>query len=65
MQDDPQEDGYVECSECGHTLEAHNTTGCKICDCDAYWSPQEIERAYRAAGVVPQASLSYACYERD
>lgn len=41
-------DGYVECSECGHAVEQHDTDGCDICrtgavaNCPTRWTKAEI-----------------------
>lgn len=57
MQDNPQEDGYVECSECGHVIDAHNEEGCtetdgvSACTCEVYWTPMEVKAYYREAGI--------------
>lgn len=55
MQENPQEDGYVECSECGHTIDSHNEEGCtetdgvNDCTCEVYWTRTEV-RAYYQCG---------------
>jgi hypothetical protein len=42
----PLTDGYVECDECGHMLEAHNTTGCheygQECPCPVRITAREV-----------------------
>lgn len=44
--------GYVECTECGHPIELHDTTGCQTgtgdgtCTCRVSWTKKAI-RAYR------------------
>jgi hypothetical protein len=50
-----RDDGYVECQECGHAIEAHDTLGCQSiggeCVCAESWSGQEIRRARRSEGL--------------
>lgn len=45
--------GLVECSECGHVIESHDTTGCDLCDaCPARWTVAQI-KAYRRSLALP------------
>lgn len=43
----PLTDGYVECDECGHMLEVHDTTGCREtlddkCPCPVRITAREV-----------------------
>lgn len=57
MQENPQEDGYVECSECGHEIDTHDhrgwqeTDGINTCTCELPWTRQRIREYYREVGV--------------
>lgn len=53
-----QEDGYVECSECGHAIEQHDTEGCEVCDCSATWTKTGIMNLRRREGLPARYSLS-------
>jgi hypothetical protein len=48
-------EGYVECSECGHAIEAHDVNGCHSiggeCTCTVSWTKIEIRAARRADGL--------------
>lgn len=46
-----QDDGYVECGECGHCIEQHGKEGCEICDCAERWTVKEIMRVRRREGL--------------
>jgi len=47
-----QEDGYVECSECGHALEQHDTDGCMICGtCPTRWTRRQIMDVRQREGL--------------
>jgi hypothetical protein len=48
-----REDGYVECGECGHPIEQHDTDGCDIteCGCTEKWSRAEIRRVRLREGL--------------
>jgi len=49
-----QVDGYVECSECGHALEQHDTTGCIAvtgCTCPTRWTKQQIMDVRQREGL--------------
>jgi len=53
-----QEDGYVECTECGHEVEIHNLTGCTAfelmvdqCGCPARWTQAEIRQLRLREGL--------------
>lgn len=58
-----QEDGYVECSECGHLVEQHDTTGCLICrdggvsTCPARWTKAQIRQLRIREGLPGKYSL--------
>jgi len=42
----PLTDGYVECDECGHPIEAHDMTGCHEvdgCPCPVTFATREVE----------------------
>lgn len=46
------EDGYIECTECGHTLEwNHNTKGCDICHCRIRWTVREKQDLRQRHGL--------------
>jgi hypothetical protein len=45
-----REDGYVECGECGHPIEQHDTDGCDI-GCTERWSRAEIRRVRLREGL--------------
>jgi hypothetical protein len=51
----PLEDGYVECGECGHPIEAHDRQGCCACGgecpCLEAWTEAEIRRVRRREGL--------------
>lgn len=50
-------DGYVECSECGHTIEwDHDNRGCHLveCTCTARWT-RDQKRRLRATEGLSQA----------
>lgn len=57
MQENPQEDGYVECSGCGHEIDFHDHNGCQVedgvntCTCELPWTLQRIRAYYREVGV--------------
>ncbi len=52
-----QEDGYVECGECGHAIEQHDTEGCEVCRtggvslCPTRWTVAEIRAVRRREGL--------------
>jgi len=53
-----QQDGYVECSDCGHPLEySHNTRGCETCrgdggvNCPTRWTKAQIRAVRRREGL--------------
>jgi hypothetical protein len=52
-----QEDGYVECAECGHPVEQHDTGGCDPCRqggvslCLVKWTKTEIRNLRRREGL--------------
>lgn len=46
-----QEDGYVECTECGHPIEQHSTQACLGCTCSVRWTKQEIIKVRKANGL--------------
>lgn len=52
-QHDPREDGYVECTECGHRVEDHHLEGCLTpeCTCPEKFTRAEIYKIRRAAGL--------------
>jgi len=53
-QNDPREDGYVECTECGHPVERHGSEGCwqiKDCTCTVSWTQREIEDLRQREGL--------------
>lgn len=46
----------VECQECGHPIESHDTKGCQEslgepCLCPTRWTKAEIRRVRREAGL--------------
>ena len=50
---------YIECTECGHTLEAtHGPDGCEGlpdgdgCNCSTHWTRKEIQALRRSHGLV-------------
>jgi hypothetical protein len=53
--------GFIECDECGHYIEDHETSGCQHtdpgdygperCACRARWTVREIQAYRRAAGL--------------
>jgi hypothetical protein len=48
-------DDYIKCTECGHPLERHDTTGCGAydeCTCRIGWTRREIEAIRRDSGLV-------------
>lgn len=49
-----QEDGYVECTECGHSINDHDTRECLGCSCPVRWTKQEIIKVRRANGLPAQ-----------
>lgn len=63
-----QEDGYVECSECGHPVEQHDTEGCGVCrtgaellgtlNCPTTWTKAEIRDLRRREGLPAAYSLA-------
>lgn len=49
-------DDYVECDECGHPIERHDTTGChtlpdEACTCPVRFTRDDIRRLRREAGL--------------
>lgn len=46
-----RDDGYVECTECGHPIEQHGTEGCTVCFCGVVWTVAEIKRTRRREGL--------------
>jgi hypothetical protein len=50
-----QEDGYVECGDCGHEIEQHDTGGCAAlgaeCTCLEGWTKEEIRRVRLREGL--------------
>lgn len=50
-----QTDGYVECGECGHAIEAHDANGCVSCGgecaCAESWTEREIRRTRIREGL--------------
>lgn len=53
----PERDGYVECDECGHPIEEHDTKGCQTaldepCPCPDRYTKAEI-RAIRVRNSLP------------
>lgn len=49
-----QIDGYVECSECGHTIEYdHTLKGCNLdgCGCQNGWMIEEIKDLREREGL--------------
>jgi hypothetical protein len=46
-----QEDGYVECGECGHAIEQHDREGCDVCSCREVWTVTEIKRVRVREGL--------------
>lgn len=52
-----REDGYVECTECGHPLEQHGTAGClalgwqPTCRCPTRWTKAAIAEARQREGL--------------
>jgi Zn finger protein HypA/HybF involved in hydrogenase expression len=54
-------DGYIECTQCGHTVGYdHHQAGCDLCDCAARWTvraKQELPRRLRPAPPV-EASVA-------
>lgn len=55
-QPDPAEDGYIECSECGHTLENdHDLEGCHGDGCDCTFAlTRKAVRDLRAEYGMPR-----------
>lgn len=58
MQENPQEDWYVECSSCGHEIDFHDHNGCQAedgasaCTCELSWTREkEIREYYKKVGV--------------
>jgi len=53
----PQEDGYVECDDCGHPIEEHDRNGCTYtfdehhCGCEQKWTQREIRECRRRHGL--------------
>lgn len=44
----------VECTECGHSIEAHDTKGCHEidgCECPTRWTQADIRRVRRENGL--------------
>lgn len=50
-QRDPREDGYIECSECGHTLEWDHRKGCRLCTCRVSWTVIAIRKLRQQNGL--------------
>jgi hypothetical protein len=46
-----REDGYVECSECGHAVEQHGINGCEICDCSKRWTRMGVRKLRVKVGL--------------
>lgn len=49
-----RDDGYVECSECGHRIEGHTIGGCEEvaeCGCRVRWTRAEIRAVRRREGL--------------
>lgn len=46
-------DGYVECQECGHAIEGHDTKSCHVegCPCVERWTLAEIRRVRVREGL--------------
>jgi hypothetical protein len=45
VSNNPSEDGYVECTECGHRIEGHDPDGCQEveeCGCREGWTRKEV-----------------------
>ncbi len=64
-----QEDGYVECSECGHPVEQHDIEGCDVCRtaveylggtslCPTRWTKTQIMDLRRREGLPANYSYS-------
>ena len=56
-QDDILSDGYIECADCGHTLEgAHTTDGCTQggCPCRIGWTRAAVRKLRKEAGLPAQ-----------
>ena len=51
---------FVECTECGHAIEQHDTKGCHAlgqpegCACPLRWTQAEIRRVRREEGLPPR-----------
>lgn len=58
-----REDGYVECGECGHAIEAHDAKGCVSiggeCPCVESWTEREIRHTRVREGL----SASYNAWD--
>lgn len=60
-----QEDGYVECSECGHPVEQHDTKGCELCrdggisNCPTAWTKAQIRGLRRREGLPARYSIGW------
>lgn len=52
--ENPTENGYVECGECGHQIEQHGSDGCTICDCAERWTVAEIKRVRVREGLAAE-----------
>jgi hypothetical protein len=50
-----EEDGFVECSECGHPIEQHDPKGCRLagdeCTCTEKWTQLQIRAARESYGL--------------
>jgi hypothetical protein len=58
-----QEDGYVECSECGHPVEQHDVDGCDVCqtggtNCPTKWTKAQIRDLRRREGLPAGSDIS-------
>jgi hypothetical protein len=54
MSDEVTSSGHVECSECGHVIENHDTRGCQIvegCTCRNRWTIAQIKSCRTVLGL--------------
>jgi hypothetical protein len=54
------DDGYVQCSECGHAIEGHNTLGCyevDECSCREAWTYDQIRWARQNNGLPGEVDV--------
>ncbi len=61
MTSQAQQDGYIECSECGHPIEQHDKKGCVVCrdagapsPCTETWTKTEIRNRRIWDGLPPR-----------